>query len=177
MNEGAFRGVILVGVAVVIGAILLANGLDDSSPVTIRDDGEAAGDQSPATAGDDTNTGTVLPNDSNPAEIPVVVANGSGVGGAAANVTALLVDLGYSPGTPVDTNPDAEPVALDTVYYLTSTRDFRSEAETVAESLGLTPESVTEMPDPPPADFGLAGVLVVLGSSGELAANTPAAPG
>jgi hypothetical protein len=172
MNEGAFRGVILVGVAVLIGAILLSSGLDDSSPVTIGDDSGSAG-ATTTTAGD-SNT-TVVPNDSDKSVIPVVVANGSGVEGAAGNVAALLTELGYPPADGVDTSPEAGPIDLDTVFYVTSgSTSFQTQAELVAADLGLGVEAVREMPDPPPANYGLAGVLVVLGSSGTLASSTPA---
>jgi hypothetical protein len=166
MNEGAFRGVVLVAVAVVIGLILLGSGLDDTGPLTV-DTGE--GDEEAAANGDeeeDPTTDTVLPSDVvDPSGIPVVVANGSGVSGAAGAVTELLIAAGYSPGEPTDTTvPNAE-TPLDTVYYIAEPTSFQAQAEQVAADLGLPPESVVPMPNPPPADIGLAGVLVVLGSS------------
>jgi LytR cell envelope-related transcriptional attenuator len=162
MNEGAFRGVLLVAVAVVIGALLLANGFDDTGVVSDSSDDDG-GDTTTTLPDTETPDGGV-----NPAEIPVVVANGAGIEGAAAAVTELLVTLGYNPGSPVDaTNPD--PSGLDTVYYVTAPRDFQPEALQTASDLGLTPEAVQPLPDPPPANPGLAGVVVVLGVNGTLA--------
>ncbi|HEY8057873.1 MAG TPA: LytR C-terminal domain-containing protein [Acidimicrobiales bacterium] len=165
MNEGAGRGLILVAVAVVIGMILLAAGLDDSGPVTVR----ASDDSGDSTAADDNGDGSTVetvPNaeDVNPADVPVVVANGSGLEGAAGAVTEQLAGLGYDPGAAVDVAPDAGETLLDTVYYITAPTSFEAQALKVAEDLGLGPDAVMAMPVPPPADVGLAGVLVVLGS-------------
>jgi LytR cell envelope-related transcriptional attenuator len=165
MNEGAGRGLILVAVAVVIGTILLAAGLDDSASVTVR----ASDDTSESnTAADDDDESTVetVPNaeDVNPADVPVVVANGSGLEGAAGAVTEQLAGLGYDPGSAVDVSADAGETLLDTVYYITAPTSFEAQALKVAADLGLGPDAVMAMPVPPPAEIGLAGVLVVLGS-------------
>jgi hypothetical protein len=164
MNEGAGRGLILVAVAVVIGMILLAAGLDDSGPVTVRADDSS--DSTAATDNGDGSTVETVPNaaDVNPADVPVVVANGSGLEGAAGAVTEQLAGLGYDPGAAVDVSPDAGETLLDTVYYITAPTSFEAQALKVAEDLGLGPDAVMAMPVPPPADVGLAGVLVVLGS-------------
>lgn len=177
MNEGAFRGILLVGVAVVIGLLLLSSGLDDTSPVTIRDEGDqSATDNIASDTSDPSTQETVVPSDIEPSTIPVVVANGSGVSGAAGSVTEVLIAAGYQPGDPTDTTVPVSETPLDTVYYVTTPTSFQAQAETVAESLGLPAEAVAEMPDPAPADFGLAGVLVVLGSSpGGLAQSATAA--
>jgi len=165
MTEGAGRGLILVAVAVVIGTILLAAGLDDSTSVTVR----ASDDTSESnTAADDDDESTVetVPNaeDVNPADVPVVVANGSGLEGAAGAVTEQLAGLGYDPGSAVDVSADAGETLLDTVYYITAPTSFEAQALKVAADLGLGPDAVMAMPVPPPAEIGLAGVLVVLGS-------------
>jgi hypothetical protein len=81
-------------------------------------------------------------------------------------VAELLTTLGYtSPAAEDATNPD--PSGLDFVYY--TTPEFEASAQQVAADLGLTPESVAPFPDPPPADPGLAQVVVVLGANGTLA--------
>ncbi len=162
MNDGAIRGVLLVAVAVVIGALLLANGLDDGA-ATVRSDSGSDDNASTTTTEPDTQTpaGSL-----DRADIPVVVANGAGIEGAAGAVSDLLASAGYPQPISEDaTNPD--PTGLDTVYYVTA--DFQEAALQVASDLGLTPDAVVPIPDPPPADPGLAGVLVVLGSNGTLA--------
>jgi LytR cell envelope-related transcriptional attenuator len=163
VSDGALRGILLVGLAVVIGAILLGSGLDDST-ATVRVDNGGVTDETTTAPPD-----TAVPSGGVPVgDITVRVANGTDVSGAAGAVTDELIALGYNPGDPVDaTNPD--PTGLDTVYYVTTTRSFEAEAVQVAESLGLGPDAVLPLPDPPPADVGLAGVLVVLGQNGTLA--------
>ncbi len=97
-----------------------------------------------------------------------MVANGSGVSGAAGAVTEMLVAVGYNPGAPTDTNVPTSETALDTVYYITTPESFEAQAQQVAADLGLPAESVLEMPATlpvAPEDLGLAAVLVVLGSS------------
>lgn len=165
MNEGAGRGLILVAVAVVIGLILLAAGLDDSGSVTVRASDDT-GDSNAAADDDDESTVETVPNaeEVNPAEVPVVVANGSGLEGAAGAVTEQLAGLGYDPGSAVDVTADAGETLLDTVYYITAPTSFEAQALKVAADLGLGPDAVMAMPVPPPAEIGLAGVLVVLGS-------------
>jgi hypothetical protein len=165
MNDGAARGLILVAVAVVIGLILLASGLDDSAPVSVRASDDSSTDTVAGDGGNDSTVDTVPSSDTvNPADVPVVVANGSGLEGAAGAVTEQLSALGYEPGAAVDVSPDAGETLLDTVYYITAPTSFEAQALKVAEDLGLGPDAVMAMPVPPPAEIGLAGVLVVLGS-------------
>ncbi|MET0150588.1 MAG: LytR C-terminal domain-containing protein [Acidimicrobiales bacterium] len=165
MNEGAGRGLILVAVAVAIGIVLLAAGLDDSASVTVRASDDTS-DSNTADDDDDESTVETVPNaeDVNPADVPVVVANGSGLEGAAGAVTEQLAGLGYDPGSAVDVSADAGETLLDTVYYITAPTSFEAQALKVAADLGLGPDAVMAMPVPPPAEIGLAGVLVVLGS-------------
>lgn len=108
---------------------------------------------------------TMQPGELDPSAIPVVVANGSGVSGAAGAVTQLLIALGYNPGNPTDTAVPIDETVLDTVYYITG---FEDHALQVASDLGLSPEAVLPLPGTVPVrpeDLGLAGVLVVLGSA------------
>lgn len=179
MNEGAPRGIILIAVAVVIGLILLSSGLDDSEPINA--DAADAEDSNVATEGETDTTEDVPATDGFvPTDIPVVVANGSGVSGAAGAVTELLAAAGYNPGPATDTNVPTSETALDFVYYITVPESFEAQAQQVAADLGLPPESVAEMPATlpvAPEDLGLAAVLVVLGSTqGGLAFNATGAP-
>jgi len=154
---------VLVVIALVIGVVA---GLALTSGDDVDDD-VTADDPDPT---DDQDTSASDPVDSvvSPSDIPVVVANGSGVAGAAGAVTDVLVGLGYPPGAPTDTNVSTSETPLDTVYYVTSPESFEVHAQQVAVDLGLPVESVLPMPTPPPVapeGLGLAGVLVVLGSS------------
>ena len=177
MNDGALRGIVLVGVAVVIGLILLSSGLDDTGPITV-DAGDDGGGGNVAPAEDEDTTDTV-PVDAafDPLDVPVVVANGSGVSGAAGAVTEQLQAAGYNPGAGINTNIPTSETALDTVYFITEPESFEAQARQVAEDLQLPAESVVPMPanlPVAPEDLGLAAVLVVLGSSPGGLATAPA---
>lgn len=158
----AARGVILVAVAVVIGVLLLRD--DDSSTTQVAVGSATAADVDDGTVqpdadGDDTEvttTSTTAP-PRDPAEVKVLVANGSGVDGAAGGTTDALEALGYVTGTP----DNAERVPTTVVYYTTG---FEAEAQALAAAIGASPESVTPMPAVAPVDdLQLANVLVHLG--------------
>jgi hypothetical protein len=110
-----------------------------------------------------------------PTTINVVVANGSGISGAAGEVSDRLAALGYPTPIPTDTTAPAEETPLDTVYYATHP-DTSPQARQVAADLGLPDTAVQPYPGvgDASADLGLAQVLVVLGSSpGMLATGDP----
>jgi hypothetical protein len=173
VNDGAFRGIVLVAVAVVIGLILLGSGLDDTVSTARVDDSAASSDDGGSSsddgsAPDDSSVGSPL----DPSQINVIVANGAGVTGAAATISTQLTALGYTPLPPTDTTVENSATPLDTVYYAI-TPNTQAQAEQVASDLGLPDSVVQPYPTDPataPAGMGLAQVLVVLGSSpGQLA--------
>lgn len=154
------RGAILVAVAVVVGVLLLRDDSSTTTQVAVGSDraGDIDGgrvqpdDEDPEAT---TTTTTAPPRD--PAEVKVLVANGSGVDGAAGGTTDALEALGYVTGTPAN----AERVPATIVYYTTG---FETEAVALAAAIGATPESVTPMPAVAPVDdLQLANVLVHLG--------------
>lgn len=155
------KGGILVIVALVIGVVLLRDddasvaevsvGADDTATV---DDGTAVepgdGDDVDATS---TTTMAVRP----PSEVKVLVANGSGVTGAANAQTDALQALGYVTATPTN----AQRVPATVVYY---TVGYEAEAAMLAESLGVGANAVTPLPTPAPVeDMELSNVLVIVG--------------
>lgn len=161
------RGAVLIAVAVVLGFILLAYGFpsadetvsassDGSIPVddTVLDstiDGTGA---TTTTAG----SGEARP----PAEVTVLVANGSGVSGAAGEFTGTLNADGYVTAEPA--NADRKDYTTTVVYYV---GEEQAEAAQVATALGLDPAAVEPMPDPPPTEDGdlrNSTVLVILGT-------------
>ncbi|OWY60851.1 hypothetical protein B7486_66945, partial [cyanobacterium TDX16] len=79
-----------------------------------------------------------------PAAVPVYVANGSGVSGKAAEVTATLTSAGYTaalePG-------NATATEISQVFYLP---EWDVEAQAVATALGLAADRAVPWPDPPP---------------------------
>lgn len=153
------RGAILVAVAVVVGVLLLRDDSSTTAQVAVGSDragdidsGRVQPDEDPDAT---TTTTTAPPRD--PAEVKVLVANGSGVNGAAGGTTDALEALGYVTGTPAN----AERVPATIVYFTTG---FEAEADALAAAIGATPESVTPMPAVAPVDdLQLANVLVHLG--------------
>ncbi len=164
------RGAALVVVAVVLGLVLLRNGLDTSEVVTSSkgDDSAADGgtDASPddTTDGGDTTSTTVA--ERAPSEVAVIVLNGTSVGGAAGKYSTAIGSAGYQMLDPGDA-PTKVPATQ--VFF---TPGFEREAAAVALAAGA-PATVTPaaMPTPPPGEVGAANVVVVLGA--DLASLTP----
>lgn len=92
-----------------------------------------------------------------PAEVRVLVANGTSVAGAAGRVNDQLTGAGYNGLTP--TNADS--VDASVIYYEPG---YELDARLIARNLNAAPEAVLPMPDAPPvSDLSEAHVLVVLG--------------
>lgn len=157
----------LIAVAVVLGFVLLAYSFPDGDDtVAASTDGSIPADDSATdTTADSTaaTTTTAGSGDSRPpAEVTVLVANGSGVAGAAGEFTDTLNADGYVTSEPA--NADRKDYTTTVVYYV---GEEQAEAAEVATSLGLDPAAVEPMPDPPPTDDGdlrNSTVLVVLGT-------------
>ena len=175
----AGRGILLIVAAVVIGFLLLSQGLDDSAPASLSVDTPDAADDGGSDEGNGDGGGqstettvAVVPPGTPAEQVPVVVANGSGVSGAAGFFTEQLRSGGYtSIGEPTNTNENAQ---LDSVFYTDDgTRSWQAEAEGVAAALGLDPTTVVLPLDPaaPPAEIGNNTVLVVVGEAGTLASQ------
>jgi hypothetical protein len=93
-----------------------------------------------------------------PSRVPVVVANASGVSGAAADVTAELRPGGWNLLAP--TNATASETSSH-VYYLAG---FEPEAKTIATTLQLPASAVVPYTTAAPiSSIGTAQVLVVVG--------------
>ena len=149
--------VVTVAIAsVVIVALLRDGGDDQAEPEVSGTTTTIALNESPV--------GTPLE------QVPVVVANGSGVSGAAGFFTEQLRTAGFtSVGQP--TNVIGVNFPLDTVFYVDDgTKSWQAEAEAVATALGLDPAQVVFPLDPaaPPADIGNSTVLLVVGVAGIL---------
>ena len=90
----AVRGGLLIGLAIVIGIVLL-QAIDDGNSGPIGDGSRSttsttAPATSSSTGGDDTSSTTAKPTTLAPADTTVTVLNGSGVQGAATTVTNTL---------------------------------------------------------------------------------------
>jgi hypothetical protein len=160
------RGAALVVVAVVIGLLLLREGLDTSEAITTNGgndtssaDGDAAAD------GTDTTTLALRP----PAEVPTIVLNDSGIAGAAGAYSDVLASLGYTLTNPDGANADAPGDAAATVVYFAP--GFEAEAAAAAVAVGAPDTAVAALPATPPGPIAGASVVVVVGT--DLASVTP----
>ena len=142
-------------VAVLVGIALLRDEGSSTAQINVgASDSPAATDTDGGTATSSTTT-TAPPRD--PAQVKVLVANGSDVNGAAGAESDALEALGYVAANPTN----AEPVPATVVYY---TVGYQAEAEALATAIGAPATSVTPLPTPAPvADMQLANILVVIG--------------
>jgi hypothetical protein len=163
----AARGIALVALAMIVGVFLLLKGFDSEGtlvdgdtgqPVT-TDEGQNGDDgESPTTDGGP-DVSVLTPTTRPPADVSVLVANGSGVSGAAAAISERLQPNGYVMLDP--TNGSDTSTTL--VYYV---EGYQADAEAIATSLGVDVTNVAPMPEPLPGDIvGVADakVLVHLG--------------
>jgi len=158
-GNAAARGVVLIGIAVLIGIVLLAKGFDGSG-----DAPAASSEPTPTTApavsepGDITETPTSstepgeAPSTSAPntavsvrpaGEVKVVVANGSGIAGAAGAAKDELTSAGYVAEAK---NAVTVPTELSAVYYIDG---YVEEAKAVASTLGGTASLLRAAPSDP----------------------------
>lgn len=161
----AARGIALVLLAIVLGFFLLAKGLDSEGAIVDTETGDVVKDD----GSDDTTVDTV-PDDGTPAtsvltpttrpaaEVKVLVANGSGVSGAAGRVSEQLQPFGFLMVEP----SNAPSTSVTIVYYAPG---YQGEGEAVAAKLGVDAANVQPLPVPaPPINrIGDANVVVQLG--------------
>lgn len=171
-NAGA-RGALLLGVAVVIGIVLLQQ-FDDSpsSGGTV-----VATSQVTSTTVRRVGLTTVPVVTSTTvkarakADVKVLVANGAGVRGLGAATTNALKTLGYTTLAPADTTG-----AVDKTSIMFA-EGYEAEAREVAGALTLPATAVARLASPPvaAADLDDAKVLVLLGV--DVATSTTTVPG
>lgn len=165
------RGAALVVVAVLLGLVLLRNGIDTSEVVTsTRDDSgeeeqaDGGTDEGATDEGEDTTSSTVAVRP--PAEVSVIVLNGTSIAGTAGKYSDAISSAGYQmlePGNATSQTPTT------LVFYV---EGFEAEAVAVATAAGV-PATVSPAPltDPPPGEIGAANVVVVIGT--DIASLTP----
>ena len=174
-SDPASRGLILIVVAIVLGAILLwkggAIGFDsDGSAVAIGDGG---GDPTETTAPAETTTTEATNTTVAPASVKVVAANGAGVAGLAGNASDFLVAQGYTSTSATDAVASAD---ITKVY---AAEGFEGNAEVIAGLFKVDASTIEPIPAEPlateqPSD---TGIVVVLGPDAvtTLASQTAAA--
>lgn len=146
------RGAILVAIAVVVGLVLIRSGLDTSEIASSTGD---SGGRSTTTAGETTSTTAAA---RQPGDVTVIVANASGIDGAASRLTTTLKGKGYNAVEP--TNASAN-VSTTTVHFVAG---YEAEAKAVAAAFGAPASAATPMPSPAPiSNLAGAQVLVLLG--------------
>jgi len=180
-GNAAARGVVLIGIAVLIGIVLLAKGFDGASsqaatpaastpttapaaadttdpPDTATSSTAPGSDESPTTA-------PATPVAVRPAgEVKVVVANGSGLAGAAGSAKDELTSAGYVAEAK---NAVTVPTELSAIYYIDG---FVEEAKQVASTLGGTAALLRAAPSDPlaliknPTGLEEFHIFVILGT-------------
>lgn len=160
-NVGTTLGIVAAAVAVILGFFILRDIRSDDGGSTTPG-GPAQTTQAPDT--------TVAPETSPPTTVPpiittgfkVVVANASGVGGSAGQMTINLQAKGFIVENATNKAADAPLFETTVVYYLSG--NDRA-AESVARVLGGV--CAEPMPSPVPTESGSLGeasVLVMLGT-------------
>jgi hypothetical protein len=158
----AARGAALIGLAVIIGIVLLQV-IDDGTSGPIGDGGTvSAGGTTDTTGptgetgGGSTTTTTAATPVKPPAEVAVLVLNGSGRPGAATSQSNALKSQGYQTLVPADA-----PERTGNIVYFAPT--FDRECTTVAASVDGAPK-VEAMPNPAPTGSETASCVVILGT-------------
>lgn len=156
------QAIVLIVVAVGIGVLLLGLGFDkeggvvdtaDPEQTTTTTDGSSA-NEPPVI---ETTTTTATLTTTAPAEVSIVVANGSGGSGQAGKAQTTLAGEGF---TDVATaNASVTPTSV--VYFADGAE---GDAQAVAKALGIAEDQVKAMPASPPAPLDGATVLVIIGS-------------
>jgi hypothetical protein len=150
-DHGTRTGVIIVVIAVVVGLILLTKGYGSG-----QSEVSPAGQSSSNTTVVVSTTTTLVANA--PASVKVKVVNTTTIPGLATNTRQRLQTAGY---TQVAVGDTPNPQEKTTFYFVAGSE---GDAQAVATVLGLAPEQVLAMPNPPPAELAGATVLVMAGA-------------
>lgn len=162
------RGALLIAAAVLLGAGLLANGFSDDNSILSSSGSTPTTKKSTTTQ--PTPSTAVQPHD--PAQVKVLVLNGSGKSGVAKAGADLLKAANYTTLEPGNAKGDA--VAASIVYFVPG---YDADAATVTAKLGLQASAAQPLPTPPPAevtDPKDANIVVVVGSDAPIAGGAGA---
>ena len=164
---GSTLSIILAVVAVVAGFLILRSIFDD--------DDDSAGLTPPGTTVAAPDTTAPQDNGTTPTTVAptttvgrvtdgtLVVANASGIGGSAGQMTTALEAVGYTLGEATDSTEGQQDTSI--VYFVRNDAQARATAESVARDMGDL--RVQRMPAEIPVaggDIGNATVLVMLGT-------------
>jgi hypothetical protein len=160
-NVGTTLGIVAAVVAVILGFFILRDISGDGGTST-----PGGGGATPTTATDT----TLAPETSPPTTVApiittgfkVLVANASGVGGSAGQMTIALQGKGFIVENPTNKATSAPTAEVTKVYYLSGNEQA---AESVARVLGgVCTEAMPTSPPTESGSLGEASVLVMLGS-------------
>jgi hypothetical protein len=156
-GSSPMRGVVLVAVAAVLGFFVL-RAIDDTDGGPTPEQVEAANDTTSSSedTADSTDT-TAGPAARPPGEVVVLVANASGVQGAAAKQSEAIAGGGYQVLPAANAPSEVESTQV------MAAAGYEADAAALAAAIGAPPESVMAMPEPPPLDLTGAHLLVMLG--------------
>ena len=154
------RGVVLVAVAAVLGFFLLRAIDDTGSGIAVPEVSTDSSDSSESADDPAASDTTATPEPRAPGEVTLIVANASGVQGAATSQTEALGAAGYL-YAPAGNAPEGTELATTQIIPMPG---FEPEATRLAGELGLPPEAVLPMPDPPPVEMAGANILIMLGA-------------
>jgi hypothetical protein len=167
------RGALLIFVAVLLGAGLLANGFrDNNAAPAVANQTPTTKKGSATTAPGATVTTAVQPHD--PAQVKVLILNGSGKSGVAKAAADQLKAANYTALDP--SNAKGGTVTLSIVYFVAG---YDADAQAVAAKLGLPASAAQALPTPLPAtvaDAKDANLVVVVGSDAPIASAAVATP-
>jgi hypothetical protein len=150
------RGALLIGVAVLLGLLLLQKVDTGKGPATNLS-------QSTNTTAAPTTVAQSTTTTRPPSAVKVLVANGTTTSGIAATAQRTLTQLGYNALAAVDATTAAKAVKRSTTVYYAAGYD--TDARKIASSLGMTPAPpIAPMPAPlPVTDLKSSNVLVLIG--------------
>jgi hypothetical protein len=144
---------------------------DDSTTTTTASTTEPQNTTAPTTTAAPTTTTTSPPLDLVTEGATVVVANASGIDGAAGRMTDALIEVGFTTGTP--TNSSEGPIEISKIYYDPANAQAKPVADSVRDALGGGDIEVLELVVPAPTDTGEIGDATVLVAMGNDTADKP----
>lgn len=173
-GNAGLRGALLLGVAVILGIVLLQqfdNGLDTGGTVSAT---SIPGAETTTTrrvglttvAPVTTTTAKTRPK----TEYKVLVANGAGVQGIAAATTNALKNVGYTTITPASATATVDKTSIQYA------EGYEAEARELAATLNQPATAVVRLSSPPvaAADLDDAKVVVILGADVSTTTTSPA---
>ena len=162
------RGALLIAAAVLLGAGLLANGFSDDHSILSKSG------PTPTTKKSSTTTPTSAPvvQAHDPAQVKVLVLNGSGKAGIAKSGADVLKAANYTTLEP--SNAKGGTIATSIVYFVAG---YDADAETITAKLGLQANAAQPLPTPPPAEVADpkdAHIVVLIGTDAPVAGGAGA---